>query len=52
MARPRPGWCSSAVISPPSWGRWFRVIGATKISDLGPHYLMWKDIEDLRRNQR
>jgi (S)-mandelate dehydrogenase len=27
-------------------------IGATKISDLGPHYLMWKDIEDLRRNQR
>jgi L-lactate dehydrogenase (cytochrome)/(S)-mandelate dehydrogenase len=27
-------------------------IGATKISDLGPHYLMWKDTEDLRRNQR
>ncbi len=27
-------------------------IGATKISDLGPHYLMWKDVEDLRRNQR
>ena len=27
-------------------------IGATKISDLGPQYLMWKDIEDLRRNQR
>lgn len=27
-------------------------IGATKISDLGPHYLMWKDVEDLRRNRR
>jgi L-lactate dehydrogenase (cytochrome)/(S)-mandelate dehydrogenase len=27
-------------------------IGATKISDLGPHYLMWKDEEDLRRNRR
>jgi L-lactate dehydrogenase (cytochrome)/(S)-mandelate dehydrogenase len=27
-------------------------IGATKISDLGPHYLMWKDTEDLRRNAR
>ena len=27
-------------------------IGATKISDLGPHYLMWKDDEDLRRNRR
>jgi len=27
-------------------------MGATKISDLGPHYLMWKDEEDLRRNQR
>jgi (S)-mandelate dehydrogenase len=27
-------------------------IGATKISDLGPQYLMWKDIEDLRRNRR
>jgi L-lactate dehydrogenase (cytochrome)/(S)-mandelate dehydrogenase len=27
-------------------------LGATKISDLGPHYLMWKDIEDLRRNRR
>ena len=27
-------------------------LGATKIADLGPHYLMWKDIEDLRRNQR
>ncbi len=27
-------------------------IGATKIADLGPHYLMWKDEEDLRRNRR
>ena len=27
-------------------------LGAPKISDLGPQYLMWKDIEDLRRNQR
>ncbi len=27
-------------------------MGATKISDLGPQYLMWKDIEDLRRNRR
>ena len=27
-------------------------IGVTKIADLGPQYLMWKDIEDLRRNQR
>jgi L-lactate dehydrogenase (cytochrome)/(S)-mandelate dehydrogenase len=27
-------------------------IGATKIADLGPQYLMWKDIEDLRRNRR
>jgi len=27
-------------------------IGATKISDLGPHYMMWKDEEDLRRNRR
>ncbi len=27
-------------------------IGATKIADLGPHYLMWKDEEDLRRNKR
>ena len=27
-------------------------IGATRISDLGPHYLMWKDEEDLRRNRR
>jgi L-lactate dehydrogenase (cytochrome)/(S)-mandelate dehydrogenase len=27
-------------------------IGATKISDLGPHYMMWKDDEDLRRNRR
>jgi (S)-mandelate dehydrogenase len=27
-------------------------IGAAKIADLGPHYLMWKDEEDLRRNRR
>ena len=27
-------------------------IGATKIADLGPQFLMWKDVEDLRRNQR
>jgi (S)-mandelate dehydrogenase len=27
-------------------------IGATKIADLGPHYMMWKDEEDLRRNKR
>ncbi|MBS0527532.1 MAG: alpha-hydroxy-acid oxidizing protein [Proteobacteria bacterium] len=27
-------------------------IGVTRISDLGPHYLMWKDEEDLRRNRR
>ena len=27
-------------------------MGATRISDLGPHYLMWKDEEDLRRNRR
>jgi (S)-mandelate dehydrogenase len=27
-------------------------IGATRIADLGPHYLMWKDEEDLRRNRR
>jgi L-lactate dehydrogenase (cytochrome)/(S)-mandelate dehydrogenase len=27
-------------------------IGATKISDLGPQFLMWKDEEDLRRNRR
>ena len=27
-------------------------IGATKIADLGPHYLMWRDEEDLRRNRR
>ena len=27
-------------------------IGATKIADLGPHYMMWKDEEDLRRNRR
>ncbi|WOH80424.1 alpha-hydroxy acid oxidase [Bradyrhizobium sp. BEA-2-5] len=27
-------------------------IGATKLSDLGPHFLMWKHEEDLRRNRR
>ncbi len=27
-------------------------IGATKIADLGPQFLMWKDDEDLRRNKR
>ena len=27
-------------------------IGAPKISDLGPQFLMWKDVEDLRRNKR
>jgi (S)-mandelate dehydrogenase len=27
-------------------------LGATRIADLGPQYLMWKDIEDLRRNKR
>jgi isopentenyl diphosphate isomerase/L-lactate dehydrogenase-like FMN-dependent dehydrogenase len=27
-------------------------MGATKIADLGPHFLMWKDEEDLRRNRR
>lgn len=27
-------------------------MGATKISDLGPQFLMWKDVEDLRRNRR
>jgi L-lactate dehydrogenase (cytochrome)/(S)-mandelate dehydrogenase len=27
-------------------------MGAAKIADLGPHYLMWKDEEDLRRNRR
>jgi (S)-mandelate dehydrogenase len=27
-------------------------IGAAKIADLGPHFLMWKDEEDLRRNRR
>ncbi len=27
-------------------------IGATKLAELGPHYLMWKDEEDLRRNRR
>jgi (S)-mandelate dehydrogenase len=27
-------------------------IGATKIADLGPHFMMWQDDEDLRRNRR
>jgi len=27
-------------------------IGATKIAELGPQFLMWKDEEDLRRNRR
>jgi len=27
-------------------------IGAPKIADLGPQFLMWKDEEDLRRNRR
>jgi L-lactate dehydrogenase (cytochrome)/(S)-mandelate dehydrogenase len=27
-------------------------IGATKIADLGPQFMMWKDEEDLRRNRR
>jgi (S)-mandelate dehydrogenase len=27
-------------------------MGAPRIADLGPHYLMWKDEEDLRRNRR
>ncbi|MBS0521850.1 MAG: alpha-hydroxy-acid oxidizing protein, partial [Proteobacteria bacterium] len=27
-------------------------IGVTKIDDLGPQFLMWKDEEDLRRNKR
>jgi len=27
-------------------------MGAPKISDLGPQFLMWKDEEDLRRNKR
>jgi (S)-mandelate dehydrogenase len=27
-------------------------MGAPKISDLGPQFLMWKDEEDLRRNRR
>jgi L-lactate dehydrogenase (cytochrome)/(S)-mandelate dehydrogenase len=27
-------------------------IGATKISDLGPQFMMWQDEEDLRRNRR
>ena len=27
-------------------------MGATKIADLGPQFLMWQDEEDLRRNRR
>lgn len=27
-------------------------MGATKIADLGPQFMMWKDEEDLRRNRR
>lgn len=27
-------------------------MGATRIADLGPQFLMWKDEEDLRRNRR
>ena len=27
-------------------------IGATRISDLGPQFMMWQDEEDLRRNRR
>jgi len=27
-------------------------MGAARIADLGPHFLMWKDEEDLRRNRR
>lgn len=27
-------------------------IGAARIADLGPHFMMWKDEEDLRRNRR
>jgi len=27
-------------------------MGAAKIADLGPHFLMWNDEEDLRRNRR
>jgi L-lactate dehydrogenase (cytochrome)/(S)-mandelate dehydrogenase len=27
-------------------------IGATRIADLGPQFMMWKDEEDLRRNRR
>jgi (S)-mandelate dehydrogenase len=27
-------------------------MGAATIADLGPHFLMWKDDEDLRRNRR
>ena len=27
-------------------------MGAAKIADLGPQFVMWKDEEDLRRNRR
>ena len=27
-------------------------LGVTRIADLGPQFLMWKDEEDLRRNRR
>src|SRR5882672_8072039 len=27
-------------------------MGAPKIADLGPQFLMWKDVEDLQRNRR
>ena len=27
-------------------------MGAAKLADLGPQFLMWKDEEDLRRNRR
>ena len=27
-------------------------IGATRIADLGPQFMMWQDEEDLRRNRR
>jgi (S)-mandelate dehydrogenase len=27
-------------------------LGVTKIADLGPQFMMWKDDEDLRRNSR
>jgi hypothetical protein len=27
-------------------------MGAPDIASLGPHFLMWKDLEDLKRNTR